>query len=135
MSSPEPAVRRTPSASRAYSAVVSCAGPGRWLHVAGQLGLNASAPGGRGSFAVQAARAFDALAAVLAGEGARLSDVVRMTVYVTSFAEWDEFAAIRAARFAAEPPASTAVRVVELLGGASIEIDAIAFLPAGGGAA
>jgi len=126
-------MRRTKAASGTYSDVVAVEGDVRWIHVAGQLGIDlgggTAAPPG---FAEQAAIAFDRLEAALALEGARLEHLVRTTVYVTSFDEWPAFAAIRAERLGASLPASTALQVAGLLGGALVEIDAIAAVPAGG---
>lgn len=118
------------SGSGAYSEAVAVDGPGRWIHVAGQLGVDLRADGpAPDDLGAQAAVALDALERTLQRMGAELGDVVRTTVYVTRFDDWDAFAAVRRERFGDSLPASTAVQVAGLLGGALIEIDAVAFVP------
>ena len=76
----------------------------------------------------QADGCFDRIEQVLAAHGATLADVVRITAYLTSLDDFPEFTEARARRFGEDLPASTAVQVAGLLGGALIEIDAVAFI-------
>jgi 2-iminobutanoate/2-iminopropanoate deaminase len=104
-----------------FSSAVAASGTGTWIHVAGQL-----SPGG--GLAEQAARCFDLIEEALAGQGASLRDVVRITAYLTSLDDFAEYARVRGERFGDALPASTAVQVAGLLHGALIEIDAVAFI-------
>jgi 2-iminobutanoate/2-iminopropanoate deaminase len=108
-----------------YSPVVA-AGP--WLVVSGQLGVRDGAivPGGT---AGQAAQAVANLASLLAERGASLVDVVKTTVFMTDIAD---FAAVNEAYMAAfgdHRPARSAIAVVALPLGASVEIEAWAYRP------
>lgn len=114
-----------------YSEVVAVDGPGRWIHVAGQLGAASDGTGSQDDLGMQAARAFDGLEAALRAVGAGLEDVVKLTVFVTSFDDYPAFNEVRLRRFGSRLPASTAVRVAGLLGGSAVEVEAVAFQPSG----
>jgi enamine deaminase RidA (YjgF/YER057c/UK114 family) len=59
--------------------------------------------------------------------GGAMSDVVKVTVYVTDIRYREAYGAVRAEFFAEDPPASTFVQVANLaIPGALIEIDAVA---------
>lgn len=98
------------------------------IYTAGQVGIR----DGKlvdGGFSAQLDQAMANLAAVLAGEGASLADVVKTTVFLTSM---DDYAALNDGYLAAmgdNRPARSAVAVAELPIGALVEIEAIAHLP------
>jgi len=122
-------VQRVPAATGgSYSDVVSVSGPGRWVHVSGQVAFS---PDGtvRGSMEGQAHGCFDHIERALEKVGGSLSHVVRITTFITNLAEYDGFSRARAARFSGHLPASAAVQVAGLLADAQIEIDAVAFIP------
>lgn len=104
-----------------YSAAVAVTGPGRWVHVSGQI-----AP--RPTLAGETAACFEQIAATLESLGGSLRDVVRITAYLTSLDEYAEYGRVRAQFFGDALPASAAVQVAGLLQGAKIEIDAVAFV-------
>lgn len=114
-------------ASFSLAAVVT--GPGRWVHVAGQVGFGDDGVVVGGGVAAEADTTFDHIERILGRVGGDLTHVVRMGVSLTSLDEYAEFARIRKQRFPNGLPASTAVQVAGLLVGASIEIDAVAFVP------
>ena len=125
-------IERTPSAiGWSFSDVVSAGGPGRWLHVSGQVAFDANQEV-HGSVGEQAHGCFDHIETVLAGAGAGLEHVVKITVYLTDLTDYAQFSAARAERFGANLPASSAVQVAGLLVGAAVEIEAVAFVPAAG---
>ncbi|HXJ27839.1 MAG TPA: RidA family protein [Streptosporangiaceae bacterium] len=125
-------IDRTPSAiGWSFSDVVSVSGPGRWLHVSGQVAFDKNGEV-HGSVGEQSHGCFDHIEAVLARAGAALEHVVRITVYLTDLTDYAEFSAARAERFAGHLPASSAVQVAGLLVGATVEIDAVAFVPDAG---
>jgi len=107
-----------------FSAAVSAEGPGRFIHVSGQL-----APGV--DLAEQTAGCFDRIEAILAQAGATLRDVVSIRAYLTSLDSYADYARVRRDRFGEDLPASAAVQVAGLLEGALVEVEAVAFVAAG----
>lgn len=95
---------------------------GEWLAVSGQIG----ARNGKLVDGVQAqtAQALANLLAVVEENGARVSDVVKVNVYLTSMGHYDAMNAEYAIVFNAAPPARTAVAVSELPFGALVEVEA-----------
>jgi 2-iminobutanoate/2-iminopropanoate deaminase len=105
---------------------------GAFLVTSGQLGTTEGDDGRpalvAGGTAAQARQALANLAGVLAGEGARLDDVVKATVFLT---DMGDFAAMNEAwgeAFGAHRPARSAVGVAALPLGAAVEIEAWAHL-------
>jgi 2-iminobutanoate/2-iminopropanoate deaminase len=68
------------------------------------------------------------LTAVLAAAGATLSDVVKTTVYLSDFSEFQSMNAIYVRAFPTDPPARATVGVSALPRGAKVELEAIARL-------
>src|SRR6201986_2792625 len=66
--------------------------------------------------------------------GAGMNHVVSIKTYLTDLCPYTVFSRIRGEFFPKDPPTSTAVQVAGLLLNAKIEIDAVAFLPAGAAA-
>ena len=96
---------------------------GEWLVCSGQLGLAGGTlvEGGTGP---QAGQAIANVAALLAGEGATLADVVKTTVFLV---DMDDFAAMNDAyveAFGDHRPARSAVGVAALPLGALVEVEA-----------
>ena len=73
--------------------------------------------------------AFGSARAVLAAAGASLSDVVKTTVYLSDFADFQAMNAVYVRAFPTDPPARATVGVSALPRGAKIELEAIARLP------
>ena len=117
-----------------YSYVVDATGPGRTVYIAGQLGLDMENKlvGAPGDFRAQCTKAIENLQAALAAVGAKLSDVVKITNYLTDMsAHIGVYREVRDQFFAMPRPASTAVGISQLARpGALFEIEAIAVLPA-----
>ena len=92
--------------------------------VAGQWGVT---PGGAATLSVEAeCRAcFANVENVLAKCGMGFVDVVRIDVFLSDLALYDDFSRVRSEIFTANPPTSTVVRADMLLG-ARVEITAIA---------
>src|SRR5262249_51451346 len=85
-----------------------------------------------GGMGAEARATFANIAKTLEAAGAKLSDVVRITAFITDLDAYPEYAKVRSEVFAADAlPASATVQVAGLLVGAQIEIDAIAFVPKG----
>lgn len=69
------------------------------------------------------------LRAVLAAAGADLKDVLKTTVFLADFGDFQAMNAVYLRAFASEPPARSTVGVAALPRGAKIELEAIARLP------
>ena len=117
-----------------YSHVVVATGPGRTVYIAGQLGLDMENKlvGAPGDFRAQCIKAIENLQAALASVGAKLSDVVKITNYLTDMSSHiGIYREVRDQFFSMPRPASTAVGISQLARpGALFEIEAIAVLPA-----
>jgi enamine deaminase RidA (YjgF/YER057c/UK114 family) len=114
-------------APTSFADAVAVSGPGRWVHVAGQVGMDAEG-NVEGDLATQTHITFDHIERILGEAGASLADIVKITVYLTSLEEYGTFSAVRAERFGEVLPASAAVQVAGLLLGAAVEIEALAFV-------
>ncbi|HYQ16627.1 MAG TPA: RidA family protein [Polyangiaceae bacterium] len=82
-----------------------------------------------GGIEAETERVLANLKAVLAAAGADLSHVVKTTVYLADFSEFQAMNAIYVRAFPTEPPARATVGVAALPRGAKIELEAIARLP------
>ena len=74
---------------------------------------------------------FERIRGSLSKLGAGMNHVVSIKTYLTDLGPYAVFSRIRGEFFPKDPPTSTAVQVAGLLLNAKIEIDAVAFLPAG----
>lgn len=108
-----------------YSAIVR-AGP--WLVCSGQLGVRNGALVA-GGVPAQTDQALANVAALLAGEGASLDDVVKTTVFLTDMADFGAMNDAYAEAFAGHRPARSAVAVVALPLGADVEVEVWAYRP------
>jgi len=113
-----------------YSHAVSLTGP--VVFVSGQVPLDADGRlVGADDPLEQARQVFRNMASVLAGAGATMADVVKLTVFLTDLAD---LAAFRQARdevfLSSAPPASSLVQVAGLVSPEfRIEVEAVAALP------
>jgi reactive intermediate/imine deaminase len=104
---------------------------GRMIVVSGQVPLDAAGQlVGPGDPLAQARQVFENLAAALAAAGAGLTDIVKLTVFLTDLADLTAFRQVRDGHFPADsPPASSLVQVSGLVHpGFRIEIEALAAL-------
>jgi reactive intermediate/imine deaminase len=115
-----------PKAIGTYSQAVRC---GATVYLSGQIGLDPATMELVPDTAAQIERAFENLRAVARAAGGELSDIVKLTVYLTDLGD---FARVNEtmARFFREPyPARAAVGVAALPRGARVEVDAVMVLP------
>jgi len=112
-------------------AVVVPAEPGRWIYIAGQIAVDPEIGPAEvtSDVATQSHAIFDQIENRLADFEADLSNVVQISVHMTSFDEYSVFGQVRAERFGDTLPVSTAVQVAGLLLGATVEVGAVAFVP------
>lgn len=121
--------RHTTNPTSGFSDAVTAVGPGRLIHVAGNVGFGPDGKVVTGGMGAEARATFDNIERTLREVGAEMSDVVKINAFVTSLDDYAEYAEARAERFGEQLPASATVQVAGLLVGAQIEIDAVAFLP------
>ena len=82
-----------------------------------------------GSIGVQTKQCLENLSVVAAAAGARLSDAVRMGIYVTDMGAFKDVNEAYGTYFEADPPARSTIGVAALPLGAQVEIDAVIALP------
>jgi reactive intermediate/imine deaminase len=109
-----------------YSHAVAAGG---FVFVSGQLPVP---PGGAADAALpmreQTTIALRNLASALAAAGAQLADVVKVTAWLASEDDWDDFDAAYAQFFGEHRPARAAVPVGRLYDGLRLEIEAVAYV-------
>jgi 2-iminobutanoate/2-iminopropanoate deaminase len=103
---------------------------GTWVYVSGQFGtdeVGAITPGG---LAAESKAALENVLNAVREAGGTAADVVKITAYLTSLDNYQRYNEVRREVFGSNVPTSTAVAVAGLiLTTASIEIDAVAFVP------
>jgi 2-iminobutanoate/2-iminopropanoate deaminase len=82
----------------------------------------------QGDFRVQARRVLDNLKLCLEAAGSSLDKVVKVTIYMVDLAELMQMNTIFSEYFPTDPPARTTFQCTGLVGGARVEIEAIAFV-------
>jgi enamine deaminase RidA (YjgF/YER057c/UK114 family) len=102
----------------------------KWLFLSGQVAVNENGEVvGKGDIKAQTTQALENLKKALAADGALLSHVTKVTVYLTKMAHRQAVAEIRNSYFRGDLPASTLVEVKALAHpDFLIEIEAIAVL-------
>ncbi len=107
-----------------YSPIVRA---GDWLIVSGQLGLadGTLVDGGVGA---QMGVAIENLKALLASEGATLTDVVKNTVFLCDMADFSVMNEAYLAGFGTHRPARSSIGVAALPFGAAVEIESWAYV-------
>ncbi len=96
---------------------------GEWLVVSGQVGLSDGKLVG-GGVAAELRQALTNLAALLEGQGASLSDVVKTTVFLRHMSDYAAMNEVYVAAFGDHRPARSAIGVAELPLGALVEVEA-----------
>ena len=112
-------------ATYSESVVVETSGA-RWIFVAGQTARERDGEPIPPHLEGQTERCFEQISELLQLCDAGLADIVQLTTYLTDLSEYGAFAAVRGRLLGDEPPASAAVGVASLIGGALVEIAAIA---------
>lgn len=104
---------------------------GEFLFVSGQAAIGSDGSiVGQGDFTAQAHQVFKNLQEVLQKAGAGLSDVVKVTIFVTDMQNFPTVVELRKQYFSAPYPADTIVQVQALaLPELLLEIEAVAVLP------
>jgi 2-iminobutanoate/2-iminopropanoate deaminase len=108
-----------------YSQAIK-AGP--YVFVSGQLGLRAGETTLVGGIAEQTEQIFQNLSAILGEAGSGLDRLVKTTVFLTDFGDFQAMNEVYARHVGGTPPARSTVEVSALPSGANVEIEAVAFL-------
>ena len=114
------------STARPFSAAVIANG---MIYLAGQLGIDSSgkvAPGGIGP---ETKAALENVRALLAQQGATMSDVVKCTVMLADIQEWGAMNTVYMTFFPKNPPARSAFGTSGLALGGRVEIECMAAVP------
>ena len=114
-----------PSPLGGYSHAIESARPDRWLHISGQIG--AGHDGIRHGIEAQTKQCWQNITSILNESGMDLSDLVKVTMYVTSTEDVDPVRVVRDRVLGDLKPAST-ILVVSALPSPDflVEIEAIA---------
>lgn len=115
-----------------YSQLVKVdVGDATFLYLAGQVAEDKDGNViGEGNMEAQAEQIYKNIAAILATEDARLSDIVRATTYITDMSQRSVVSAIRKRLFPVNPPATSLVGVSALAGDEwLIEVEVTAVIP------
>jgi 2-iminobutanoate/2-iminopropanoate deaminase len=113
-----------PGAIGPYSQAVRS---GRLLFCSGQIPLDPKS--GQivpGDIAAQTQRVLNNIAAVLGAEGLTFDQVVKTTIFLTNFGDFQTVNEIYGSYFKQDPPARSTVQVSALPKGANVEIEVIA---------
>ncbi|NLO05563.1 MAG: RidA family protein [candidate division WS1 bacterium] len=89
---------------------------GRTLYIAGQIALDAEGNlVGNGEFRAQARQVLRNVQAIVEEAGGSISDIVKMTTFLTDMSHYDDFKAVRAEFLRPPYPAATLVEVSSLV--------------------
>lgn len=100
------------------------------IHVSGTLGTVADSMSlARGGVGAQTAQVLENLERILGACGAGLADIVKMTVYLSNIADFDEMNDAYVEVFTESPPARITIGGVELALGAAVEMECTARKP------
>jgi reactive intermediate/imine deaminase len=117
---------RAPSAIGTYSQAIRT---GNWIFLSGQIPLDPESMDlVQGDIEAQVSRVLDNLRAVAQAAGGDLSDLVKLTVFLTDLKHFPVVNEVMARYFREPYPARAAVSVAALPRGAAVEIDAIMVL-------
>lgn len=103
---------------------------GQFLFVSGQLPINPDK--GEmvdGDIAARAEQVFDNLSAIVRSAGGSITDVVKVTLFLTDMADFQQVNEVYSRHFQTPYPARSAVQVSALPLGSNIEAEAIVYLP------
>ena len=101
---------------------------GDWIFASGQLGMSpASGRLVEGGIVPETRQVCENLKAVLEAGGSSLDKVAKVTIYLADLGELMAMNQVFSEYFPHDPPARTTFQAAGLVGGARVEIEAIAF--------
>jgi reactive intermediate/imine deaminase len=101
---------------------------GDFVFASGHVGFGPDGKLVPGGIQAETHQTLDNIAAALVLGGAKLSDVVKVTVWLADLSDFAAFNAVYRTHFPEAPPARSTVRA-ELMLNARVEIEAVAFAP------
>jgi 2-iminobutanoate/2-iminopropanoate deaminase len=110
---------------------ISFDGPGRWIYISGQIGALEDGTMVKDTFLAEAEQCFARIRQAVEKAGARMEDVVKITGFVTGTEFYPDYDIARGKAFEGFPPSSATVQIAGLVADARVEIEAVAFVPAG----
>ena len=116
---------KAPAAVGPYSQAIKA---GNAVYCSGQIGLDPATGTMVEGVVAQANRAFDNLEAVLAQAGAKMTDVVKFTIFLTDINDFSQVNEVMAAHVPTPYPARSCMQVAALPKGALVEVEAIAVI-------
>ena len=108
-----------------YSQAIKAGG---FVFVSGQIGLRPGESELGGGIAEQTEQAFQNLAAILSEAGSGLDRLVKTTVFLDDFGDFQAMNEVYARHAGDTPPSRSTVEVAALPSGAKVEIEAVALL-------
>ncbi len=118
----------TPEAPAAVGPYSQAVKAGNTLYCSGQIGLDPATGVLVEGVKAQAERAFCNMEAVLAAADGKITDVVKITIFLTDIADFADVNAIMAAHMPQPYPARSCMQVAALPKGALVEVEAVAVL-------
>ena len=112
--------------ARPFSAAVVANG---MIYLSGQLGIDSMGKFPPGGIGPETKMALENIKALLAQQGASMSDVVKCTVMLADIQEWAAMNAVYVTYFPKDPPARSAFGTSGLALGGRVEIECIAAVP------
>lgn len=129
MSAPRRVIQ-SPNAPAPVASYSQAIASGDLLFCSGQIAIHpATGQMVQGGIEAETEQVLANLQAVLTAAGAGFGDVLKTTVYLADFSEFQAMNAVYMRAFPTEPPARATVGVAALPRGAKIELEAIARLP------
>lgn len=116
---------KAPAAVGPYSQAIKASNT---VYCSGQIGLDPATGTIVEGVVAQANRAFDNIEAVLAQAGAKMTDVVKFTIFLTDINDFSQVNEIMAAHVPTPYPARSCMQVAALPKGALVEVEAIAVI-------
>ncbi len=120
----------TPKAPKALARYSQALKVGDTLYLQGIVPIDPDA--GRmvtGDIKAHATRVFESMKAILEAAGLAMKDVVKVTAFLADLTDYQGFNEIYNAYFSTDPPPARTTVGANLLLGARVEVDAIAYLP------
>lgn len=100
---------------------------GDWVYSSGQLGIDPSTGKlAAGGIRAETKQVCENLRAVLEAAGSSLDKVVKVVIYMADLKDLMEMNQVFASYFPTDPPARTTFQAAALVGGALLEIEAVA---------
>lgn len=119
---------QTPNAPAAIGPYSQAVRVGQTVYLSGQIALDPATGQLVEGFEAQVERAFQNMRAVVEAAGGSLSDVVKLTLFLTDLAQFPRVNEIMQTFFQAPYPARSTVGVASLPRGAQFEVEAVMVL-------